>query len=80
MLAKSKQPAPNLTQKIRQAADKVRAVDAEIKDVIEAWLDEQKESQAGQGLPRETFRKMLIGKYDQPWFAILGLEAERAHE
>jgi hypothetical protein len=80
MLAKTK-PAPTLTERIRHAADKVRAVDAEIKDVIEAWLDEQKESQAGQSLPRETFRKMLIGKYAQPWFAILGLEAERgAHE
>lgn len=79
MLAKSK-PALPLTQRIRSAADKVRAVDEEIKDVIEAWLDEQKMSQAGQGLPRETFRQMLIGKYEQPWFAILGLEKERAHE
>lgn len=79
MLAKTKQ-APTLTQRIRHAADKVRAVDAEIKGVIEAWLDEQKSSQAGRDLPRETLHQMLIGRWKQPWFAVLGLEEERAHE
>jgi hypothetical protein len=78
MLAK-KQP-PTLTQRIRQAADKVRAVDAELKDVIEAWVDEQKASQAGRNLPRETLLQMLINKHKEPWMAIVALEAERAHE
>jgi hypothetical protein len=80
MLAKTK-PAPNLTQRIRQAADKVRAVDAELKDVIEDWVSEQKATRDGSGLPRESIRQMLISRHKEPWYAILHLESERrAHE
>jgi hypothetical protein len=80
MLATKKQPAPTLTERIRQAADKIRAADADAKTVIELWLDEQKASRDGGGLPRETHHQMLISRWKQPWFAVLGLEEERAHE
>ena len=71
MLAKSK-PALTLTQRIRSAADKVRAVDEEIKDVIEAWLDEQKMSQAGQGLaardlPSDAYREIRAAMVCHSW-------------
>jgi hypothetical protein len=74
MLATKKQPAPTLAQRIRHAADSVRAVDAEVKETIEAWLDQEKASQAGAGLPRESHRQMLIAKWREPWYAVLGLE------
>ena len=79
MLARTK-PAPTLTEKIRQTADKVRTLDAEVKIVIDLYLDEQKATVAGADLPRETHRQMLIGRYPEPWRAILGMEAERANE
>ena len=79
MLAKTK-PAPTLTEKIRQTADKVRALDAEIKTVIDLYLDEQKASSDGAGLPRQVHEQILMGRYREPWYAILGLERERAHE
>jgi hypothetical protein len=62
-------------------ANKVRAVDADCKDVIELWLDAEKASLAGAPLPRESHRQMLMARFQTPWHAILGLEAERAaHE
>jgi hypothetical protein len=79
MLARKQKP-PSLTERIRQAADKVRTLDAELKTVIDLYLDEQRASQSGADLPREIHRQILMGRYREPWYAILGLEAERAHE
>ena len=76
MLARTKQtpPAPpTLEERILHAADSVRAVDAEVKDTIEAWLDREKATQDGACLPRESHRQMLIARWREPWYAILAL-------
>ena len=54
MLARTKQPPPpqTLPERIRAAADKVRELDAELKGVVEAYIDEQKASADGAPLPR----------------------------
>lgn len=74
MLARTTKPPAPLSERIRRCADHVRTLDAEVKDVIEAWLDQEKLSQAGASLPRETLRQMLMAHWKQPFFAILGLE------
>jgi hypothetical protein len=70
-------PAENLTQRIRSAAEQIRRLNTECKDIIELYLDEQKASAAGRDLPRQSLEMMLMNKYKEPWFAILGLEMER---
>jgi hypothetical protein len=70
-------PAEDLTQKIRRAGEQIRRLDAECKEIVELYLDEQKASSAGRDLPRGVLEMLLIRKYQQPWFAILGLEMER---
>jgi hypothetical protein len=80
MPAFAKKKQPTLTEEIRRVADMVRAVDADCKGVIELWLDAEKASLAGAPLPRESHRQMLMAKFQTPWHAVLGLEAERAHE
>jgi hypothetical protein len=82
MLARTKQPPPppTLEERILHAADSVRAVDAEVKETIEAWLDSEKATQAGAGLPRESHRQMLIAKWREPWYAILAMAKELGHE
>jgi hypothetical protein len=86
MLARTTKPPapPTLSERIRHAADAVRAVDAQVKDTIECYLDSEKATQAGAGLPRESHRQMLMSRYREPWYAVLALESqldeERAHE
>ena len=82
MLARTKTPPqpPTLPERIRQAAGKVRELDVELKGVVEAYIDEQKATQAGSGLPRGVLRQMMVNKYGQPWTAILALEAGLGHE
>jgi hypothetical protein len=70
-------PAEDLTQKIRRVAEQIRRIDAECKEIVELYLDEQKASSAGRDLPRQTLEMLLMNKYRQPWFAIRGMEAER---
>jgi hypothetical protein len=80
MLARTKQPVPpTLTEQIRRAAAAVRELDAEVKRVIDLYIDEQRLG-SGASLPRGTHEQILMGRYREPWYAILGLERERANE
>jgi hypothetical protein len=73
-------PTLTLADKIRHAADSVRAADKEVKSAIDAWLDSEKSSQAGAGLPRESLRQMLMSRWHEPWYAVIHLESQLAHE
>jgi hypothetical protein len=80
MLARTKQPPqpPTLPERIRAAAGKVRELDAELKEVVEMYIDQEKAKY--DGLPREVLHKLLFNRYGQPWLAVLGLESELGHE
>jgi hypothetical protein len=76
MLARTKQaPAPTLADRVRHAADLIRAADAEAKAVINLYIDEQKSSQAGRDLPRQTLEQMVYSRYKDPWYVVLALES-----
>jgi hypothetical protein len=80
MLASKKPPPPTLAQRIRHAAEVVKAADAEVKETIEAWVDQEKLSQAGAGLPRESIKQMLVSRWREPWYAVLHLASELPNE
>jgi hypothetical protein len=69
-------PAEDLTQRIRRCAEQIRRVDEECKEIVELHLDQLKLSSAGRDLPREVLKMLVIRKYHEPWFAVLGLELE----
>ena len=81
MLARTKQTPPlTLTERIRAAAVRVRELSDETNAIVELYIDEQKATQDGAGLPRGSIKLMLMGKYSDPWRAMIGLEKEREHE
>jgi hypothetical protein len=65
---------PSLSDKIRLVANKIRALDADCKEVIELYLDVEKATYPT--LPRPNLEMLLMSKYRHPWFAILGLEEQ----